>query len=245
MAERKASTSRAKTAKAGAAKAAKPRTGSRSGRPPGREPGLPSILVREVRDGLSVHDVLVAHLRLGADVAVAAAKAGVTRSSVYEWLRDGGRTAAAIQAGQRSLDDLTPTEQAVYRFAVAAVEAVADAEAQALGNVIRLARGSQRRRVTRKFEGAGPDAREVGRVEVVEDLPPDLAANVLVLERRFAERWARRQQIEVNVGDPTADGATESPLPTLIAALDAMETRRGEVEAEIAAATVVEDVRDG
>lgn len=188
--------------------------------------------MRQVRDGATVHDVLVAHLRLGADVAVAAAKAGVTRSSVYEWLRDGGRTAAAIQAGTQSVEDLSPRDAAVYRFAVAAVEAVADAEAQALGNVVRLARGVQRRRVSTTYEGD----RAVSRVEVVEDLPPNLAANLFVLERRFAERWNRRQQIEVNVGaDAAIDSATESPLPTILAALEAMENRRREVDAELTA----------
>jgi hypothetical protein len=210
-------------------------TGQRSGQPRGKPPGLATALHRVITTPageLTVHHVLVNHLRLGADVAVAAARAKVTRQTVHEWIAEGMRIATAIDAGKVTEADLSAKDRAVHQFAWDAVEAVAEAEAQALGNVVRLGAGNAtRRRVTRTYEGAGADATEVGRVETEELLAPVLAANTFLLERRFSERWTRRQQIEVVTGAESIDTPPESPLPALMAALEAMERRRTDTAA--------------
>lgn len=201
---------------------------------PGRPADVPSALLRVVETGAdgrprTVHDVLVDRLRLGAAVDVAAAAAGVPRPTVYEWIAEGSRIAARIEGGQITEDDLTPGQAAAWRFAVAAVRAVADAETMALGNVVRLAQGGVKR--TRRTLTRTTDT---GHVETVteETLPPDLRANVFLLERGFAERWGRRQQVEVVAGQHLggAHDAPEStnPLPAFLAQLDEMERRRQE-----------------
>lgn len=220
-----------------AAKATAPakRSGQRSGQPRGRPAGLPCALLRDEGDGRTVHDVLVHYLRMGADVAVAAGKAHVTRSAVYDWLHEGARIAQAVDTGKVTPADLDAKDGAVLRFASLALEAVATAEADALENVVRLgAGGATRKRVTRTYEGDGEAAKIVGRVEVEEELPPLLGANVFLLERRFSERWARPEQIAVVMGQNDPEAVPESPLPALLAALESMEQRRREAERELA-----------
>lgn len=211
-------------------KAAKPRTGGRSGQPNGKTPGVPiGLLVEVTVDGKTRtrHEILCGYLRLGSDVAVAAAKAKIGRATVHEWLTAGGRLAAQVEAGIVDPSALSPKDAALLAFGWEAVEAVADAEAAAHGNVVRLGQGITRRRVTTRKVG---DVEEVTTV-VIED-GPSLAANVFVLERRFAERWTRRQQIEITAADG-ADEAPPSPLPTLLADLAAIEARRREALAEL------------
>lgn len=222
------------------AKAAAKRTGSRhttgqrSGQPRGKPPGLATALERSMVTPVgerTVHQILVDHLRSGADVAVAAARARVTRQTVHEWIAEGMRIAAAIDAGKMTEADLSPKDRAVHAFAWDAVDAVAEAEAVAIRNIADLGAGeATRRRVVRTYEGAGTEATEVGRTETEELLAPVLAANVFLLERRFAERWTRRQQIEVVTGAESIDAPPASPLPTLLATLEAMERRRADTE---------------
>lgn len=214
---------------------AKARTGSRSGQPTGKPPGVPLALLGLVEvDGKTRtrHEVIVGYLRLGADVALAAAKAQVSRQTVHEWVRDGGRIAAAVEAGALEASALGPKEQALLSFGYAAVEAVADAEAQALGNVVRIAQGvTRKRKTTRRVDG-----KPVEEVEVEMTDGPSLAANVYVLDRRFAEKWNRRQQIEIVAGAGEVDADTPSPLPSLLSTLEGIESRRREALAELEAA---------
>lgn len=220
-------------------KAPAKRTGNRSGQPRGKAPAVPIGLLGLVEvDGKTRtrHEVLIGYLRLGADVAVCAAKAQVTRQTVHEWVRDGGRIAAAVEAGTVAESALSAKDAALLAFGRAAVEAVADAEAQALGNVVRLAQGVTRKRTTtRRVEG-----KPVEVVDIVTEEGPNLAANVVILERRFAERWNRRQQIEVIVGGDDVAQAPPSPLPALMDALEAMESRRREALAELEVGTVAD-----
>lgn len=205
------------------------RNGQRSGQPRGKPPGLPTALLREVPGSvppMTVHTVLVNHLRLGVDVAVAAGRAKVSRGIVHDWLNEGMRVAAAVEAGKITPADLTPKDAAVYRFALDAIDAVSEAEASAASNLVRLARGqATRRRVVTTYEGAGELAKEVGRVETEETLAPDRGANVFLLERRFAERWNRRQQLEVTLASDDIEGPVESPLPALLSVLADLEAR--------------------
>lgn len=227
---------RKRTAKA---KAAGKRTGSRSGQPRGKAPAVPIGLLGLVEvDGKTRtrHEVLIGYLRLGADVAVCAAKAQVTRQTVHEWVRDGGRVAAAVEAGAIAESALSTKDAALLAFGRAAVEAVADAEAQALGNVVRLAQGVTRKRTTtRRIDG-----KPVEVVEVLAEDGPSLAANVVILERRFAERWNRRQQIEIVAGADEVGKDAPSPLPALLDSLEAMEARRREAIAELEAGAVAD-----
>ena len=199
-------------------------------RKPGPTPGYPSGLLRPSLSGAeTVHDTLVKFLRLGLDVTVCAAKAGVSQTAMYDWLRDGSRLAAQIEAGSAVESDLGVKDAAVLRFAREAMEAVADAEAQALGNVVRLARGATRRKVSRTMVGD----KEVQRTVTEEELPPDLAANVVILERRFAERWGRRQQIAVSVASDDQAPAV-SPRQVIEARLAEMAEKDAEVAAIMA-----------
>lgn len=197
----------------------------------GKPQGLASALERKVQteDGeATVHEVLVAELRKGCEVTVAAARARVSRSAVYDWLHEGARLSSRLEAGEVTPAALSPTQQAALRFAMDALYAVASAESEAVGNITALGRGITRRRTTTTTVGDGATV-----TEVAEEVGPLLAANVVLLERRFPERWTRRQQIEVTAGeDPEA--APESPLPALVAALEAMEARRRETDRLIA-----------
>lgn len=213
-------------------------TSTKSGQPRGKPPGLASSLLRQVptEDGTTAttHEVVVRWLRVGADVSVAANKARISRTTVNDWLHDGARLSARIAAGDLEPGDLTPHQAAVLAFAGDALHAVASAEAEAIENVARLARGITRKRTTTTSRLTGDD--DAPRVVIQEttteeELGPNLAANVTLLERRFAERWARRQQIEVTTAETDPDAAPESPLPRLLAALEAAEARRAETAA--------------
>lgn len=203
-------------------------------RPPakrGKPVGLPTALLREVpgENGATVHDVLVQWLRVGVDVVVAAGKAYVSKTAVYDWLHAGAVVALAVERGAPEPEEGT-YDAAVLRFAHAAHHAIVSAEAEAAENVARLGAGIIRKRTSTTSRTTKDGTEVVSITETEEDLGPNLAANVFLLERRTAERWTRRQQIEVTMGDSDPDAAPEPVLPKFVAMLQAIQDRTAETE---------------
>ena len=72
--------------------------------PPGRPPSL-ALTLRDTPDGrVTVLDSIIDTVRNGGFLSDAAAKAGVRRASVHEWLREGARVAVQVERARAAGD---------------------------------------------------------------------------------------------------------------------------------------------
>lgn len=133
-------------------------------------------------------------------IETAAAAAGITKETLYEWLRVG---AAAHQKDGR----LSKHEQACCAFSDAIATALASSEAADVTRLAQLAAGGlQVRTVTEKAQVIdGPNGQQVQVIErttKMETLAPSAAVVMWRLERRFGKRWGRKQEITGAEGGP-------------------------------------------
>lgn len=150
--------------------------------------GRPTKLTPEVQE------VIVSAIRAGNYIETAAALAGISKDALYDWLKKGN-------------DPYGFAKARIYReFADAVKKAVAESEERDLAIIQRAAEGYEvvrKRATTRRNE-------ETGKLEVVEqsvEQSRDFSwtAAAWRLERKFPDRWARRDHVQVS-------GDKEAPL---------------------------------
>jgi transposase len=127
----------------------------------------------------------------------AAAAAGVSKESVYEWLRVGAAAATKVHQGA----PLTAHDRRCLHFSDAVTAAQAQAEVDGLARITALAAG--------------------------DDASVALRAEQWRMERRFAKRWGQRGSLEVTGPDGGAIGVDlgSSARELLSSELDRMAAR--------------------
>lgn len=143
---------------------------------------------------IMVADRVAEALRLGAHIGDASVRAGVSRELLRQWMRNGNRINAALDAGSRLEGDLNDQERAELHLARTAEAALSEGKLLMLALLDRLSRGAEVRTVTVRLDANG---NEVDRYERTEQHVPDAAVIRWRLERRWPEEWAPKPRLEV------------------------------------------------
>lgn len=159
--------------------------------PGGRPPKLRQrIATNTDGDPVTVHDRIVSSLAAGNYIETAAALAGVSKQSVYEWLKVGAQASTDVTNRKTTLAKLTQHQRDCIEFSDAVAEAQAQSEVRDVATLAQLARGGTA--VTTKRVKKDAAGNVVETVETVETLKPDPHVLTWRLERRFPDRWGRR-----------------------------------------------------
>lgn len=165
---------------------------------PGGRPSKLDAVIATRPDGtpVTVADRILETVRTGGYIETAAARAGIPKSILYTWLKNAARASQRLHAGETTPAQLTRNERRCIEFADALDAALADSETEELATHRRLALGGHEVvTVTVKVDEQG---RELERSERRETLAPNARALEWRLERRFPDRWGRRQQGELS-----------------------------------------------
>lgn len=189
-------------------------------RPPRPRNGWPvaqsqiATVVDTAPDGtpITVADRVVTALETGQYVEVAAATAGVSRVTVLNWLRTGASVRARAARDKR---DLTEHEAACVDFADRVNRTLARVEMEELAAIRAAGMETQQRRVVVRKVTDGDKGRVSHVEERTEDVLPDWRALAWRAERRWVQRWGRRDALEITSGD---DEDTSVDIAGLLAA---------------------------
>lgn len=130
---------------------------------------------------------IIADLRIGSYLETAAAHAGVTRETVYAWMRTGAKAYARQARGEEITDGY---ELQAMSFSDAVGEATAEWEIRTTTLLEQLQRGGLKTTtITTKLDAAGT---VIERSEKTETLAPDVRVLLWRMERRYPERYAKR-----------------------------------------------------
>lgn len=173
-------------------------------RVPGRPPELDTIVGTDPRDQspITVGTRIVGLVRSGMYVEAAAAASGVTKATVYTWLRMGARAESRVMAAwalvqgtdAEPLIDLTEHEMNCIEFANAFYEAETSWEASQLLTLESIARGGLT--TTKVVERRDAQGATLEVVTTTETLPPNLQAIIWRLSRRFPSRYGAKVTVE-------------------------------------------------
>ena len=181
--------------------------------PTGRPPGRPSVIdqvidQRRITDPdtgnvVRTEDVTVAEriietVRAGGYVEIAAARTGIHKDTVYEWLKVGAQTKAALIANPDV--DVTAHALRCVEFSDAVTRAQADSETESLGRIALAARGGLVKTIVSEKVAiaANGTSQVVERVTRTETTLPDTDAERWRVERRFRSRWGPGVQVEMS-----------------------------------------------
>jgi hypothetical protein len=213
----------------GAARKPPARTTRTAKAPPAarRGPGQPPALTYEVQDRI------VNAVAAGNYIEAAAASAGISKQSVYEWQRIGARVKrrehAAHDKGETP-DKRTDHEHRCVAFSDAVDRAQADAEITDNLRLYRLAEGGAT--ITKTVEKRDPAGNLLERTTTTEETLPNPAVIMWRLERRFPDRWGRRR-LEVTGADGGPIEVT-SPLDMLRGELDRIREQHATLDPMLA-----------
>lgn len=179
----------------------------------------------------AVTDAILQSLRQGAYAVRAAEAAGVSEATYYRWLDEGKDAATRIEAWEQFLATLeglskrertrrlksaaeqepTDVEYAKREFREAVTRAEAEGEQQLIGAIQSAALGKA---PTVEYDAEGKP------VVVDKGFAPDWRAAAHILERRYRERWGRRDAVDVHThGDGPTDEEMANMSPEDLAAL--------------------------
>jgi hypothetical protein len=163
-------------------------------------------VVRTRADGSTVTagDQVVERIQLGLDLQSAADSAGISRQTLHNWRLTGARHRAAAANGKR----LTPAQRRYVEFLDALERAEAEAEANRLAIISRVAQGGAT--VTKTTEKRDANGQLLERTEVTETLRPEWTAAAWFLERRMPAKYARRVEVTGADGAPLVDPDTQA-----------------------------------
>lgn len=192
----------------------------------------------------TVADAIVDLIRLGNYMETAALYCGVGVSTAKLWLRDGGRALDRIAAGARRRD-LSARQRHCADFLAAVRAAQSEAEQRDVARLAALARGGLPVVRTTETWATDDDGQErlVSRQTVTTESLPDARVLTWRLERRFPDRWARRQETEDDLATDEDDEFGEDPVEAALRALEDTERRQSEGMAALEQAGL-EDVVD-
>jgi hypothetical protein len=188
------------------------------------QPGHPSDITREVgrdQEGnpITSADRIVQAIRAGNYIEAAAPLGGVDKRTAYHWLKTGAKAYAKDDAVR------TDFERACMSFSHAVAKAQAEAEAEDVAQLARLARGGLPQIVTTvKIV----DGKEVERTTKTEATLPNDRVLTWRLERRFPDRWGRQR---VELTGPEGEAIpVEVRATKLVEAIEELRRRQSEEE---------------
>ena len=134
---------------------------------------------------------LMALLRAGNYVETAAACCGISKQTLYNWLREGARLAASPEDLKALRGKARQAGQEMIALNRSVDEALAQAEARDLLTIDKAAQGYDVEVVKEKWENGVLVERKVERTRKF-----DWAAAAWRLERKFQTRWGRKERLE-------------------------------------------------
>lgn len=190
--------------------------------------GRPSLLGQVIDTDENGNDILVedrilAMVRSGNYIEVAAACAGVDKETLFSWARIGAKAARAKAKDPKRV--LTAHERRCISFSAALHKAAALSEAELIAGI--EAAGTKKRLTivtTRKRVLIGGEWVETVETKT-EEADPEWRALAWRAERRFTSRWGQRGSLEVSGPD---GGPIELEARGVALARRLMELRAGE-----------------
>lgn len=175
-------------------------------RPHVKKGGQPTKLNKEIMDKI------VSVLKVGAYIETAAAYVGISKDSIYEWMKKG----AVAKGG-------------IYKeFSDAMGKAISEAEMMMLTTVVQAARGNTTGRYLKDSDGNYILDRHGAKI-AIKNVQPDAQSAQWILERRHNKRWGNKQQVEVvNPDDELTEEQALAELENMNKRLEAI--KRGKPE---------------
>lgn len=200
-----------------------PRKRPSAGQPPVDLEAVAGYLdIDGVRTPTTVADQVVEALAAGAFEKDAAARAGVDKTTLRNWIAAGARARRQVLQGDRRAHDLTDHEAQCVRLLVRVEEAEASARTMLAATAARVAQGGiEAKETTRRME---PDGRVTETVTVRKTLPDGRLA-LQILAQRWPAEWGRNR-VELTGADGGPVLVDAAPIRDMVAArLDAIRER--------------------
>lgn len=182
--------------------------------------GRPSRINQELKAGdgktVTVADRVLDYIRAGAHVAEAAAAVGISRETIYAWLRKGADVSLALALADSAgtpAPVFSDHDMACAEFADGHHEAIASWEMRQLLFLQQLAQGGIPQTTTRTKVGA-KGVEET--VTTTSHTLPDATVITWLLEKRHPDRYGRRIGLDVDTGAAGAGTRRALELTELI-----------------------------
>ena len=206
-------------------------------KPRGAPPKLDQPLTRPDGTVTTIFDQIVNDIRVVGYVDKAAARAGIDRTTVFDWLKQGARANTARTKDPRVR--LTPYQERCLAFSLAVDQAEAEALSEGMGLMLRVARGTNRTTTTTKTD---KDGKTLEITTKVEETGTDSRALIWLLEHRWPDLLGPRSRIELTgLGGGPVELSAESPGERLDRVLTEMLDREAALEAVVVVEAVVEE----
>ena len=160
--------------------------------------GRPSKITQEVTPGSTHADVLIEKITMGLHQRAACDLAGINKSTLHRWTLEGSRLTAL--ATQDKLPKPTKEQLALVDFSDRLSKAYAEAEANRLAIIDRIAQGGVKTERTvvkyaTKIVDGEPTRVEVERVVHTDTLRPEWTAAAWYLERTHPDKYGKRIEL--------------------------------------------------
>lgn len=187
--------------------------------PAGRPPKLNTIVLVRDRDGkkekVTAAQRVIEAVRIGAYIESAAAVAGISKRTIYEWLKVGAQAVDLVERQGRTLRSLTQHQRDCMEFSHAVAEAEAMAEVDDVAELAAIGRGG--RKITTTTVKRNADGEVLEHVTKTETTLPNPQVLEWRLERRHPEKYGRTR---VEVSGPDGEAIpVEVRVNALVAAL--------------------------
>ena len=146
------------------------------------------------RQATTISDRILAALRAGTPLEGAAASAGVSKKTIYDWLREGARLSALMQKPGKNRGVLTARKRRYLDFYTSAMKAIGDRETGANATLEQLSRGGIE--VVTITERRDADDNLIDRTIRTEITPPDGKVLMTRLKQRFPDRYTETFRVE-------------------------------------------------
>lgn len=159
--------------------------------------GRPSLISAQI-----VENILSA-IRAGTYIETAAAFAGITKDTLYRWLKRGRREKRRLEKNPRSRMSASETPYVI--FADGVMKAFADAEVRDVSIIAQAARGGQKYVEEKIIVDAKGNV--VSKQTTTKTIQPQWQAAAWRLERKYPKKWGRRVAIrkDEGTGEETAE----------------------------------------
>lgn len=127
----------------------------------------------------------------------AAAFAGITKDTLYRWLKRGRREKRRLEKNTRSR--MSAAEAPYVIFAEGMTKAMAEAELRDVSIIAQAARGGQRYVEEKVITDA--NGKVVSKQTTTKGVPPQWQAAAWRLERKYPKKWGRRVAIRKDEGN--------------------------------------------
>lgn len=153
--------------------------------------GRPNIISTQI-----IENILSA-IRAGTYIETAAAFAGISKDTLYRWMKRGRREKRRLEKNSRAR--VSAAEAPYVIFVEGVTKAFADAEVRDVGIIAQAARGGQKYVEEKVITDA--QGRVVSKQTTTKAIPPQWQAAAWRLERKYPKKWGRRVAIRKDEGN--------------------------------------------